>query len=309
LIVSLLGVQGLLLLSARFQWFAFNEAKGWTVLIAMAVAGLGVLALLVCSLASYFFKWQFQFSIRSLVTLILVTAIPCCWFAVKRRQASRQQAAFKVFRAFPGIIRYDFELPSDKAATNANKPLIDALGNDFFADVKHVCLGRTHDFTDEEMAYIQYTPDVRFLSLNGAAVSDDGVKYLESLQQLEHLSLSRTLLTDVGLESLETIVTLQRLYLMKTAISDAGLIHLRPLVHLELLHLADNEIGDAGLAHVKGLTSLRSLYIQNTKVTDAGLQQLRSLSSLETLDVRGTQVTQEGASRFKKALPNCRIKL
>ena len=273
LITTLFGVQGFLLLSARFQWFAFNEEKGWTVLIAMSVAGFGVLALLLCSLVSYFFHWQFQFSIRSLVTLILVTAIPCCWFAVKQRQASRQQAAFKVFRAFPGIIRYDFELPSDKSAINANKWLVDALGNDFFADVKHVCLGRTHEFTDEQMAYLQYTPGLLFLSLNGAAISDDGVKYLHSLQQLEHLSLSRTQITDMGLEPLETIVTLQRLYLMKTAISDAGLIHLRPLVRLELLHLADNEIGDAGLAHVVELTNLRSLYIQNTQVTEVGLLQ------------------------------------
>ena len=35
--VGLLVVQVFLLLSERLQWFAFNENKGWTVLIAVAV--------------------------------------------------------------------------------------------------------------------------------------------------------------------------------------------------------------------------------------------------------------------------------
>lgn len=32
LIVGLTAVEGFLLLSEQFQWFAFNEKKGWTVL-------------------------------------------------------------------------------------------------------------------------------------------------------------------------------------------------------------------------------------------------------------------------------------
>ncbi len=305
----MLGIQGGLLLSERFQWFAFNQEKGWTVLIAMAVAGLGVLALLIVSFASYLFKWQFQFSVKSLVLLLLVSAIPCCWFAEKRRQASSQLEAFKVFRAFPGIIRYDFEMSSEKAANRVTSQLIDVLGNDFFADLERVCLGSTQEFTDKEMAFVQFTRGLHSLSLNGAAISNDGVTYLQGLHELEHLSLSRTQLTDVGLEPLETIITLQRLYLMKTAISDAGLVHLRPLARLELLHLADTAIGDEGLAHVQQLTNLRSLFLQNTNVTDAGLEKLRCLVSLERLDVRGTQVTQEGVRRFQEVLPNCKIQL
>ena len=36
LLVLLLAVEGTLLLSEQFRWFAFNEWKGWTVLIAIA---------------------------------------------------------------------------------------------------------------------------------------------------------------------------------------------------------------------------------------------------------------------------------
>ena len=54
LIVGLLAVEGLLWLSERFQWFWFNEKKGWTVLIAVAsvaVVFAGMLLWLVVALA------------------------------------------------------------------------------------------------------------------------------------------------------------------------------------------------------------------------------------------------------------------
>ena len=35
-IVALLALEGFLLLSAWFRWFAFNQHKGWTVLICLA---------------------------------------------------------------------------------------------------------------------------------------------------------------------------------------------------------------------------------------------------------------------------------
>jgi hypothetical protein len=42
LVVSLLAAEGFLLLSERFRWFAFNEKKGLTVLIAVASVGVAV---------------------------------------------------------------------------------------------------------------------------------------------------------------------------------------------------------------------------------------------------------------------------
>ena len=41
-VLGLLALEGFLLLSAWFRWFAFNQHKGWTVLIAMAASGAGL---------------------------------------------------------------------------------------------------------------------------------------------------------------------------------------------------------------------------------------------------------------------------
>ena len=49
LIYGLLVVEGLLWLSERYRWFWFNEKKGWTVLIAVAVVGVVLLVMLLGS--------------------------------------------------------------------------------------------------------------------------------------------------------------------------------------------------------------------------------------------------------------------
>jgi len=75
--MGLLAVEGLLLLSERFRWFAFNERKGWTVLIAVAAVGLAGLCTLLWFAVALLLRRPFQFSIRSLLVLTVAVAIPC----------------------------------------------------------------------------------------------------------------------------------------------------------------------------------------------------------------------------------------
>ena len=51
LVILVLIVEGLLLFSDQFGWFAFNQYKGWTVLIAAASVGVALL-LVLCTLAA-----------------------------------------------------------------------------------------------------------------------------------------------------------------------------------------------------------------------------------------------------------------
>jgi hypothetical protein len=50
------------MLSEQFRWFPFNEHKGWTVLIAVAAAGLFMLMLLGWFATSLVLRRRFQFS-------------------------------------------------------------------------------------------------------------------------------------------------------------------------------------------------------------------------------------------------------
>jgi hypothetical protein len=64
LVTGLLAVEGFLLLSEWFGWFAFNQHKGWTVLIAVAVVGLTLLIMLFWLAAALLFRCRFQYSLR-----------------------------------------------------------------------------------------------------------------------------------------------------------------------------------------------------------------------------------------------------
>lgn len=68
-ILGLLLVEGFLLLSEQFQWFAFNERKGMTLLIATAVFGVALLFLVIWFVAALFSQRRFQYGIRSILVL------------------------------------------------------------------------------------------------------------------------------------------------------------------------------------------------------------------------------------------------
>ena len=108
LILGLLAVEGFLFLSERFRWFAFNQHKGWTVLIAVASVGVAMLLMLAWLAAGLAFRWRFQFSIRSLLVLTLAVAIPCSWLSWEMKKAGKQQEAVQEIRKLGGRVIYDY---------------------------------------------------------------------------------------------------------------------------------------------------------------------------------------------------------
>ncbi|MBL7044862.1 MAG: hypothetical protein ISR77_39915 [Pirellulaceae bacterium] len=245
LIFGLLAVEGFLLLSEWFQWFAFNEKKGWTVLIAVAAVCLVVVVMLLWLVVSLLFRWRFQFSLRSLVVLVVAVAIPCCWLAVQIREAERQRRAVEAIRETGGWawVGYDYEFdrfgnfPPSQEQEPAPSWLRDLLGVDFFAEVEVVLLDDT-DFGDAGLQQV-----------------------VGGLTNLQCLSLSKTQVTDAGLE------------------------HLKGLTNLNGLALNDTQITDEGLAHLKGFVRLQYLYLGNTQVTDKGIEGIRTaLPNCEILE-------------------------
>ena len=97
-VVALLALEGFLWLSERFRWFAFNEHKGWTVLICLATVGMAFLLMFLWFLAALVFRRRFQFSILSLLVLTVVVAIPCSWLATEMKQARKEREAGRKFR-------------------------------------------------------------------------------------------------------------------------------------------------------------------------------------------------------------------
>ena len=163
--------------------------------------------------------------------------------------------------------------------------------------------------TDEDLAFVAFTPETQNLSLGRTAVTDAGLKHVTSLTQLEWLDVAYTAVGDEGLACVKSATHLNHLIAEHTRITDAALETLAGFGELEILDLTGTQITDAGLAHLRTLSKLRELWLGQTAVTDAGLEHLRGLRNLETLDIGGTQVTREGFHRLKQTLPKLKTKV
>ena len=109
-VVALLALEGFLLLSAWFRWFPFNEHKGWTVLICLATVGAALVLMFLWFLAALVFRLRFQFSLRSLLLLVVVVAIPCSWLATEMEAARKQREAVEEIEKTGGRVVYDYQL-------------------------------------------------------------------------------------------------------------------------------------------------------------------------------------------------------
>ncbi len=298
LLFGLLAAEGFLMLSERFEWFAFGKHKGWPVLICLGVVG-GVLALaLLCLLACVLFRRRFQFTIRSLLVLTFAVAVACSWLAVEMQQARRQRELVEWFHQRLGDrVCLLYVLPSNMplAPVPPARPgwLEGLLGEDFVADVVYAsfCCGPAVSggpnnppvpLGDAEFMRLRQFTRLRELNLSATGITDADLKHLAGLRRLEDL----------------------RLY-DNPRITGSGLACLAQMHSLKMLGLSFTSIGDAGLGCLPEIPSLRSLELMRTPITDAGLERLSTLRGLENLDILETRVTEEGADWLRRELHSC----
>ena len=96
----------LLWLSNWLGWPAWH--KGYAVLTCVAVGGVVMLVMLGWFVVALVFRGRFQFSIRSLLALVVVVALPCSWMAVEMKAAREQKAVVEAIRRADGDIVYDW---------------------------------------------------------------------------------------------------------------------------------------------------------------------------------------------------------
>jgi hypothetical protein len=78
------------MLSAMLRWPPFNEHKGWPALACTAIVVVAMLLIALGFVAARILRWRFQFSLRSLLILVLVVAVACGWLASEMARARRQ---------------------------------------------------------------------------------------------------------------------------------------------------------------------------------------------------------------------------
>ena len=291
-IFGLLAVEGLLWLSERYLWFSFNERKGWTVLIALAVVGVAMLIMLLWFAVSLLFRRRFQFSIRLLLVLTVAVALPFSWLSWEMQKTREQKEAVDAIRKSVVFVRitYDYQLDSSDNIVLNEKPSVppaawNLLPDDFFDHVVKIHF-YNHDTTDAKLEPLKRLPQLQVLNLTDLAGHGCGVAASQAYDVTQKAvpGVHQGLRRGAG-ES-------QRFDPTRIAVPecnqglDAGLEQLRDLTSLKILDLFETHVTDAGLKHLEGLTQLQQLDLKNTQVTDAGLKHLEGLTQLQWLGLR-----------------------
>jgi hypothetical protein len=229
-------------------------------------------------------RW-YQFTLRTLLVLVLLCAVACSWFAVKMNRARRQKEAVAAILNAGGEIGYDYQLDGGLRTRGGEPPtpawLRDLLGHDFFEDVVCVWLHK--------------------------GMGDEVASRLGGLPKLERLHVWSSPVTVAGLVHFKGLTELHTLTLVDAGIADAHLAHFSGLTELKYLYLSRNPLGDVGLPHLTGLAELVILDLTETDVSDAGLEHLKRLSKLRYLYLSRTRATPEGVEKLRDALPDCDI--
>ncbi len=193
-VIGLLVVECLLWLSERFGWLAWH--KGYAVLTAVAGVGVAMLVMLVWFSVALLFHRRFQFSIRSLLVLVVVVAVPCTWMAVEMKIARKQREAVEAIRAADGDIVYDWEYFDSHPRTAeewmewfTRKPPVPEgftnwLGDDWFYDIAEVHFPGGWRYTadrcnDDTLRHIRCLTKLKNLKLTMTKVTYDGVKSVQ----------------------------------------------------------------------------------------------------------------------------------
>jgi hypothetical protein len=106
LIIGLLAVLGFLWMTERYGWFGLGHKKGWPVLISVATVFVAAVLTLLCFTIWPRFRSFFQYRIRSLFLLTLMTAILCAWLSVEMQEAQRQRKAVQSVLDAGGSVDY-----------------------------------------------------------------------------------------------------------------------------------------------------------------------------------------------------------
>lgn len=194
-------------------------------------------------------RHRWQFSLRALLSTMLVVSALFGWLAVAMKQSREEHLAAAEIRRLGGTAMHCHQYDRDDEPNWFSE--VDwprkILGDDFFVTINYVSL-QDSDITDANLVHLRALPHLQALHLNRCSITNDSLAAIGRLRKLERLSLGSTKITDDGLNQLARLRELEVLGLQKTSVSDAGLRTLRSLPRLREVDVTKTAVTDQGIA-------------------------------------------------------------
>ena len=239
---------------------------------------------------------RFRFSLRTLLVLMIVLAIPLGWIAKERRQSAREHETAE-------SIKDAFEVSFYCGPFDSLELREQGKPQGFWPDLAKHLLGERIPWISSirpELSNIEplrRLSSLQLVSLSGTQVSD--LRPIAELGHLRWLYLDGTQVSE--LSSLAGLSHLMHLDISYTQVSE--LRALGSLTTLERLRIHHTGVTD--LTPLADLTNLRVLELHHTEVRD--LTPLFSLNKLKELDLTGISVSIDQIAALRNALPNCKV--
>ena len=228
-------------------------------------------------------RWYLQFSVRSLLALMLLACALMGWWRWVVHSYEKQHAAREKIGRITTVIGTEPGRPAWL------RPLFDS---EVFQDVVKVSFDGSGRLSDDDLAPLANFSRLRRLSLDGTALTDKGLAHLANLTELDTLSLNDTWITSAGLVHVRDLKNLKHLELGHTKIDGSGLAHLSGLKHLEVLELNELPINDDHLLALESLGELKTLWLQGTQIRGPGLERLANLQRLIEIHVSSEHLSE-----------------
>ena len=155
-------------------------------------------------------RWL-QFSLRTLLVLMLVISVPLGWLSLKLKQATVQRHAVDRIEQMGGTVWYAYQRDNwghfigkqDAASYHTCQAATARLfGDDLTACITGVDLSR-RSIKDEDLACLLSLRHLEVLWLHDTAVTDTGLVKLLGLTRLKYVSCESTKVTAAGVNQLK----------------------------------------------------------------------------------------------------------
>ena len=200
-LVLLLFVLEIALMLRGFQ-------SGWLALLGILAFVLAILGLVAWFLVATYLKRKFQFSLLSLLGLMLCSALTCSWFSWKLHKAKRHEELVErcerlgVGYTYSPCPSAPFQLrPRENTFLFPPQCLQRLFGFHFFIEMNSV---RSRlDVGNEDLRLLADFESIERLSLVGTQVTNAAVPHLKQFTRLRVLDVSGTEITAEGIAELQ----------------------------------------------------------------------------------------------------------
>jgi len=265
-----------------------------------------------------------RYSLRTLLVVIVVSAIGLAFLNARRREASVQRRNVATIRQAGGVALYSYQVKWNESdlcieETGNDVPqvqgwLLDMLGVDFFCHVVDVSVstpqktakGVAASSSDVVEAVMDFR-SLKRLELNSCPLPVGSLRRVSELPQLRELVLWGCEFDELELVHLGECPRLQVLTIRYSVLSAEGAKHLAAIKNLQQLDIAGTDVGDAALLEILKNRSLKAITLTGTSVTNECLNALAEHPGLEFVDLLSTDVSANGVRELRNVRPRLSV--